>query len=92
MGIFKAIGTSLSGSLGDQWKEIITAPEFSEYQILAPGYLKTNSGKSSNSHISEGVITKGSIIYIPENTAMIVYSQSGIEEIITTPVCYKYEN
>ena len=88
MGIFKAIGSSVRGTFSDQWKEIITAPEFDEYQVLAQGLLKTEG--SQNTKSTEGVISNGSIVYIPENTAMIVFGEGRIEHVITEPGKYKY--
>ena len=38
------------------------------------------------------MISKGSKIFIPENTAAFIFNQSGIEEIITTPGGYEYQN
>ena len=88
MGIFKAIGSSISGAFRDQWKEIITAPEFDEYQVFAPGLLKTEG--SQNTKGTEGVISNGSIVHVPKNTAMVVFGEGGIEHIITEPGKYKY--
>ena len=88
MGFFKAIGSSVTGVFKDQWKEIITSPEFDEYQVLAAGLLKTKG--SQNTHGTEGIISDGTIVHIPENTAMVVFGESGIEHIETTPGSYKY--
>ena len=88
MGIFKAIGSSVKGAFRDQWKEIITAPEFDEYQVFAPGFLKTEG--SQNTKGTDGVISNGSIVHVPENTAMVVFGEGGIEHIITEPGKYKY--
>lgn len=41
---------------------------------------------------SEGVITNGSKIYVPENTAAFIFSESAIEEIITEPGGYEYRH
>lgn len=92
MGILKALFDSASGNLADQWKELITAGNFDELTAVAPGVLKTQvSGRGSNTKGSDGVITNGSKIFIPENTAAYVISQGGIENIITTPGGYEYQ-
>jgi membrane protease subunit (stomatin/prohibitin family) len=36
------------------------------------------------------VISNGSKILVPENTAAFIFSQGGVEEIVTTPGGYEY--
>lgn len=93
MGILQAIGGAVGGAFGDQWKDIITAGHFDEHTALIPGERRnTDNGRGSNGHGSEGVITNGSKIYVPENTAAFVFSQSGIENIISQPGGYEYHD
>ncbi|MBR3319717.1 SPFH domain-containing protein [Candidatus Saccharibacteria bacterium] len=93
MGILRAISGSIKGTLSDQWKEIITAGSFSERTVVAPGIVKTNeSGHWVNENRSSNIISNGSVIYIPEKTAAVIFSQSGIEDIVTEPGGYVYEN
>lgn len=93
MGIIQAFTGAIGGTFADQWKEIITASHFDEHTVVSPGILKqTNKGRGSNYNGSNGVISNGSKIYIPENTSAFIFSQSGIEEIITTPGGYEYQN
>jgi len=93
MGITRALTAAVSGTFADQWKEIITAGSFSEHTAVAPGILQqSNAGRGTNYFGSEGVISNGSKIFIPENTAAFIFSQSGIENIITEPGGYEYED
>lgn len=93
MGILQAIGGAVGGTFGDQWKDIITAGHFDEHTALIPGERRnTDNGRGSNGHGSEGVITSGSKIYVPENTAAFIFSQSGIENIISQPGGYEYHD
>lgn len=93
MGILKAISDSVSGTLADQWKDIYTARPFNEHDAIVPGTLKnTNRGRGANLHGSDGVITNGSRIFVPENTAAYVFSQAGIETIVTQAGNYVYES
>ncbi|WP_302165404.1 SPFH domain-containing protein [uncultured Bifidobacterium sp.] len=93
MGILQAIGGAVGGAFGDQWKDIITAGHFDEHTALIPGERRnTDNGRGSNGHGSEGVITNGSKIYVPENTAAFIFSQSGIENIISQPGGYEYHD
>jgi membrane protease subunit (stomatin/prohibitin family) len=92
MGILKAITDSVGGTFADQWKKLITAGDFDEHTAVAPGILKTNNnGRGVNIQGSMDVISNGSKIFIPENTAAFIFSQAGIENIITTPGGYEYQ-
>lgn len=93
MGIIQAFTGSIGGTFADQWKDIISAGEFDEHTVVAPGiYKQHNKGRGSNDSYSEGVITNGSKIFVPENTAAFIFSQGGIEDIITTSGGYEYQN
>ena len=93
MGIFKAFSGAISGTFADQWKDIITAGTFDEHVVVSPGILKSsNNGRGTNFYGSNGILSNGSKIYIPENTAAFIFNHSGIEEIITEAGGYEYQN
>jgi membrane protease subunit (stomatin/prohibitin family) len=93
MGIIKALSDSVGGAFSDQWKKIITAGHFDEHTAVAPGILKmNNNGFGVDAHGSMDVISNGTKIFIPENTAAFIFSQAGIENIITTPGSYEYQD
>jgi len=93
MGIIRAFTGAIGGTFADQWKDIITAGHFDEHTVVSPGvYQQANNGRGSNFNGSNGVISNGSKIFVPENTAAFIFSQSGIEEIITTSGGYEYQN
>ncbi len=93
MGLIKAFTGSIGGVFADQWKDIITADTFEEHSAVIPGiFRQTNAGRGSNTSGSEGVISNGSKIFVPENTAAFIFSDSGIEEIINEPGGYVYQN
>lgn len=93
MGLIRAFTGALSGTLADQWKDIITAGSFDEHVVVSPGiFQSTNNRRGTNFYGSNGVISNGSKIYVPENTAAFIFSQSGIEEVITEPGGYEYQN
>ena len=91
MGIMRAFKDAVASTFADQWKEIITAGEFDEHTLVAPGILKTrDNGRGTNTPGSEGVISNGSKIYVPENTAAFIFNQSSIESIVLIPGGYEY--
>ena len=93
MSIIKAFSGAIRGTFADQWKEIITVGPFDEYVVVMPGMLRTvNQGRGSNHKGSYGVITNGSKIYVPENTAAIIFADSGIETVIIEAGGYVYKD
>ena len=93
MGIIKAFSGALGGTFADQWKDIITAGTFDEHTVVAPGVLRnTNNGRGANTRGSEGVISNGSHIFVPENTIAFIFSQGRIEDMIMEPGGYEYQN
>ena len=92
MGIIRAFTGAVSGTFADQWKEIITAGPFTEHTVVSPGMLQqSNRGRGTNFYGSDGVITNGSKIFVPEHTAAFIFSQSGIEDVITVSGGYEYQ-
>ncbi len=92
MGIIDAAFDSFSGTLADQWKDIVTAGKFDERTVVAPGIRKATQDGYGYNHGQGNILSNGSIIYVPENTAAFVFSQSGIEEVITEAGGYEYRN
>lgn len=93
MGIIKAVSNAVGGTFADQWKDIITAGDFDEHTVVVPGILKnTNNGRGANLNGSKGIISNGSKIFVPENTAAFIFSQSGIENVITNAGGYEYQD
>lgn len=92
MGILDSAFDSVGGMLSDQWKDVVTAGPFDERTLVAPGVRKrSQNGRGANLG-SEDILSNGSIIFVPENTAAFVFSQAGIEQVITEPGGYEYRN
>jgi membrane protease subunit (stomatin/prohibitin family) len=93
LGIIKAITDSVEGTFTSQWKKLITAGHFDEHTVVAPGVLKYNNNvRGVNTHGYMDIISNGSKIFVPENTAAFIFSQGGIENMITTPGGYEYKD
>ena len=92
MGLIDAAFDSLEGVLSDQWKDIVTCQPFDEHSLVVPGYRKRSQDGLGANRGAEDILSNGSVIFVPENTAAIVFSQAGIEEVITTPGGYEYRN
>ncbi|WP_373159760.1 SPFH domain-containing protein [Bifidobacterium longum] len=93
MAVIKAFAGALGGTFADLWRDIITAGPFTEHTVVVPGIPRgSNSDRGSNEYGSEGIITNGSRIYVPENTAAFIFSETGIENVITESGGYEYRN
>lgn len=90
MGIFKAISHATTSTLTDQWKDIYVPCAFDEHMVVVPGVVKTKHTGSASDNRPTGVISTGSKVFVPENTAAFVFSQGGIEAILTEPGDYEY--
>jgi len=88
MGILRVISNSVSSTFADQYKEVIIPSTFDEHSAVIPGIVKNNK----NNNGTPGIISNGSIIYIPENTSAFVFDKNGIESIITQPGGYEYQD
>ena len=92
MGILDAALDSIGGVLADQWQDVITAGPFDEHTVVVPGIRKNSQNGRGNNRGADDIISNGSVIFVPENTAAFVFSQSGIERVITSPGGFEYRD
>lgn len=92
MGILDAALDSIGGVLADQWKDIITAPAFDEHTAVAAGIRKNEQNGYGADYGAQNILSNGSMIFVPENTAAFIFSQSGIEQVVTTPGGFEYRD
>lgn len=92
MGLLDSAFDSIEGMLADQWKDIITAGPFDEHALVAPGVRKRQQNDFGANLGSEDVLSNGSVIFVPENTAAFIFSQAGIEQVLTEPGGHEYRN
>lgn len=88
MGLIKAITSSVSQTLGDQFKEFVTCPSIDSNVLIQRGIV--NHGKG-NKNPSEGVISNGSAIVVPEGMAMTIIDNGEIKEFTATPGTFTYD-
>lgn len=92
MGILDAALDSIGGVLSDQWKDVVTAAPFDEHVVVSPGVRKRSQNGYGANYGSDDILSNGSVILVPENTAAFVFSQAGIEQVITTPGGFEYRD
>ena len=76
MGLIKALGNSVSTTVGDQFKEFVSIPQVESNVVIVRGEVQHGSG---NKNASEGIISNGSKIIIPKNWAMMLIDNGKIE-------------
>ena len=74
MGLVKAALGAASGVMGDQWKEYFYCSALPA-EVLAVKGQKKVSGRSSNRHGTENIITDGSIVAVAEGQCALIVEQ-----------------
>ena len=77
MGLLKATTNSISQVVGDQFKEFITPATTDKTVLVQKGVVNHGVG---NTNPTEGIITNGSKIVIPEGYAMMIVDNGAIKE------------
>lgn len=76
MGLIKTLTSSVSTALGDQFKEYVTCPDVGQDVLIVRGVVKHGDG---NKNPSEGVISNGSVIVVPQGWAMMLVDNGKVE-------------
>ncbi|MCH5167286.1 MAG: SPFH domain-containing protein [Erysipelotrichales bacterium] len=82
MGLISATSGSISGVVGDQFKEYVTCPAADKSVLVARGVVNHGDG---NKNPTEGVITNGSKIVVPQGYAMMIIDNGEIKEFSAEP-------
>ena len=69
MGIIKAIGQAIGGTLADQWLEVIEADDMSDKTVFTSGVLIR---KGQNTKGTGNTVSNGSIIHVYDNQFMML--------------------
>lgn len=94
MGFIQAIKGSIGGTLSDQWKDYYGPKNnVSPTCGIFPGVLMgVNNNRGANYKGNSNIITNGSKVIVPENTALITIQDGAITNIITEVGGYIYTN
>lgn len=92
MGLVRAGIDAVGGTLADQWIDFFTAPAFDERTLVAAAvHQERNNGRGVNTHGSANVVTDGSRIAVPENTAVIITDGGGIASVSMEPGYFVFQ-
>lgn len=89
MGLIAAALSAATTTVGDQFKEVVSCPEVDNSVIIQRGVVSHGSG---NMVYSEGVISKGSKIIVPQGMAMMIIDNGQIVEFTDTPGDYSWDS
>lgn len=87
MGLIKALTSSVGSTLGDQFKEYVTCPTVENNVMIVRGVVQHGDG---NKNPSQGVISNGSAIAVPEGMAMMIVENGKIVEFSSEPGTYTW--
>ncbi len=90
MGLIKAALGSAGGVLADQWKEYFYC-ESMQADVLVTKAHKKVSGRSSNKHGSENIISNGSVIAVNDGQCMLIVEQGKVVDVCAEPGEYTYD-
>ncbi len=88
MGLIRALTSAASSTLGDQFKEFVTCPTIEKDVLIQRGVV--NHGKG-NSNPTEGVISNGSGIAVPQGMAMMIIENGEIKEFTAESGTYTFD-
>ena len=90
MGLIKAAMGAAGGVMADQWKEYFYC-EAIPSDVLAVKGKKKVSGRSSNRHGDDNIITNGSVIAIADGQCMLIVEQGKVVDVCAEPGEYTYD-
>jgi membrane protease subunit (stomatin/prohibitin family) len=92
VGLIQAASGSLGGALADQWKEFYTVPEDlpPTAALFSAALRGQNAGRGSNTSASDGVITGGSRIVVPEGYGLVLMEQGAITGLAAEAGAYEW--
>ena len=94
MGLIKAAVGAIGGSFADQWKDFFTVPENlpPTAALFAAVPRGQNAGRGSNTKGSDGVISNGSRIVVPEGYGLVLMEQGAITGFVAEPGGYEWNS
>ena len=93
MGFIQAFLGAAGGTLGDQWLDVIVPADAPATAGVIPAVMKgTNAGRGSNTHGSEGIITNGSKVMVPDGYALITMQDNMITGLVAEAGGYEWKS
>jgi len=90
MGLIKAIGGAIGGTLADQWKEFFYCESIDSNTLMVKGQ-KMVGKRSSNTKGNDNIISNGSGIVVNDGQAMMIVEQGKVVEFCAEPGEFTYD-
>ncbi|MEO5663586.1 MAG: SPFH domain-containing protein [Nocardioides sp.] len=94
MGLFQAVTGAIGGTLTDQWLDFFGVPDgLSPTAALFPAVRKgENAGRGGNDKASDGIITNGSKIIVPEGYGLVLIQDGAFTGFAAEPGGYIWDS
>ena len=94
MGLFQAVTGSIGGTLSDQWLDFFGVPDgLPATAALFPAVRKgENAGRGGNDRASDGIITNGSKIVVPEGYGLVLIQDGAFTGFAAEPGGYVWDS
>ncbi|CAG7597585.1 hypothetical protein LEUCIP111803_00152 [Leucobacter soli] len=94
VGLIQAAIGALGGTLADQWKDFYTIPDglAPTAALFAAVPRGENAGRGSNTKASDGVITNGSRILVPEGYGLVLMQDGAITGFAAEAGAYEWNS
>jgi len=85
---------SLKGTFGDQFLDFLVPPGgLSDTAVVFPAVTQgTNAGRGKNTRASENIITKGSVVIVPEGYGLLTFQDGAVTAVIGEPGAYQWDS
>lgn len=90
MGLIKSLANSVSGSLGDQWKEYFYCDSLEQNVLMCKGQ-KQQTQRGTNYRGESNIISNGSIIAVNEGQCAVIVEDGKIVELTCEPGRFVYD-
>ncbi len=93
MGLIKALGSAVGGSLADQWLEVIEPYDMGDNTVFTKGVaVRKDDRRSANRKGTEDVISNGSIIHVYPNQFMMLIDGGKVVDYTAEEGYYRVDN
>lgn len=91
MGLIQAVKDSVTGMAADQWREYFYCDSLDENVLAVKGKKRVDSGRNSNKHSLDNIISNGSIIAVNEGQIALIIDQGRVAEFCAEPGEFIYD-
>ncbi len=93
MGLIKAIGSAIGGSLADQWLEVIEPNDMGDNTVFTSGVtVRKNDSRNSNRKGTVDTVSNGSIIHVYPNQFMMLIDGGKVVDYTAEEGYYKVDD